>query len=301
MSNPLFSIILPVFNRGHLISTAIESVLNQKIEDWELIVIDDGSTDNTSAVVQRFQQKDTRVKYLFQENAERSAARNNGIAQACGKYICFIDSDDYYLPDYLLVFKNFIQKNKAPRALLFCNLSFEYNGQIEPLTPPVFGNYTPVEFFLINSLGTPRVCLHQDITKDHLFDPSISISEDTELWIRISRYFPFFYLNEFTYVAVQHQGRSVNRLNTKSALKNLKAKKQILAQVSDAEVSQQIRKDILHDAWFGLAQSYFENRHFLGLVKASLKASVYQPFFRWKEKLYMIYVVLKSKLKISEE
>lgn len=298
MSNPYFSVILPTYNRGHLMAVAIESVRNQKFEEWELIIVDDGSTDNTRALVQRFQQQDPRIKYLFQENAERSVARNNGIAQARGKYICFIDSDDYYLPEYLLAFKKIILKNKEPKGLLFCNISFEYDGKIEPLAPPVFGTYTPIEFFLVNSLGTPRVCLHKDITRDHLFDPGFSISEDTELWIRISRDFPFYYLNEFIYVAIQHEGRSVNRLNTKSALKNLKAKKRILAQVSDLEVSQKIRKDILHNAWFGLAQSYFENRHFFGLLKASLKAAIYQPFFRWKEKLYMISVVLKSKLKI---
>lgn len=296
MSKPFFSIILPTHNRGHLLSTAIESVQNQIFTKWELIVIDDGSTDETKSVVLKYQLEDKRISYHYQENAERSAARNRGITLSNGKYICFIDSDDYYLPEYLLRFEKFIQKNKQPEALIFCNLSFEVNKKIIPFQLPDFQDYTPAEFFILNGIGTPRVCLHQNIVEHHRFDPTMSISEDTDLWIRITRDFPFMYLEDFLYVAVQHDQRSVSRLNTNSARKNLRAKKKILSGLSSQEVSPKIRRDVLHNAWFGLAQSYFENKHFFGLLGAALNASLYKPLRRWKEKLYMLFVVFKSKI-----
>ena len=103
----MFSIILPTFNRGHMIRLAIESVLSQTYNDWELIIVDDGSTDKTKDVIDKFIEKDNRVKYLYQKNQERSAARNNGIKEAKGDWICFLDSDDIYHVNHLEEFKNF--------------------------------------------------------------------------------------------------------------------------------------------------------------------------------------------------
>ena len=92
----LFSIIIPTYNREKFISIAIESVKNQLFQNWELIVIDDGSTDNTKNIVKHYL-SDSRIKYVYQENQERSASRNNGVNIANGKWICFLDSDDKFL------------------------------------------------------------------------------------------------------------------------------------------------------------------------------------------------------------
>ena len=81
---------------------AVDSVLNQTYKDWELIVVDDGSTDNTKEIVEEFVKIDKRIKYIFQENKERSAARNNGIKKAKGDWICFLDSDDIYHMNHLV-------------------------------------------------------------------------------------------------------------------------------------------------------------------------------------------------------
>src|SRR5688572_11938068 len=97
--NPFFSVILPTYNRAHLISKAIESMLAQSYQSWELIIVDDGSTDNTKEVISGF--SDARINYIYQKNSERSAARNNGIAHSRGRYICFLDSDDYFMTNHL--------------------------------------------------------------------------------------------------------------------------------------------------------------------------------------------------------
>lgn len=98
---PKISVIIPTFNRAHLIAKAIESVLNQTITDFELIVVDDGSTDNTEEVVHSF--TDPRLRYLKQLNGGPSVARNAGIQAATGEFIAFLDSDDLFLPEKLSV------------------------------------------------------------------------------------------------------------------------------------------------------------------------------------------------------
>ncbi len=97
----IFSIIIPTFNRAHVLSRAIESILTQDFSDWELIVIDDGSSDNTGDIVRLFADVDLRITYHFSENQGAAAARNLGASFVSGKYITFLDSDDEYLPSHL--------------------------------------------------------------------------------------------------------------------------------------------------------------------------------------------------------
>lgn len=128
---PYFSIVIATYNRAGFIKTAITSVLEQTIDDWELIIVDDGSTDNTENEILPFL-KDSRIKYFWQKNQERSVARNHGISLSKGEYICFLDSDDFYLPHHLLTFKEFIRNNKSSKLDIFTvNRSYKRNHQQE--------------------------------------------------------------------------------------------------------------------------------------------------------------------------
>lgn len=95
---PRVSIIIPAYNGEAYIQQAVESVLHQTYPDWELIVVDDGSTDNTRHVLQQYRNK---LRYLYQDNQGVAAARNRGILEAKGKFIAFLDQDDWFLPDKL--------------------------------------------------------------------------------------------------------------------------------------------------------------------------------------------------------
>ena len=105
------------YNRSKTIDKTIESVVNQTYKNWELIVIDDGSTDNTKEIITIYKTNDKRIKYLFQQNKERSEARNNGIAKANGEYICFIDSDDLFHKNHLLFINKSIQEHRNKKAI----------------------------------------------------------------------------------------------------------------------------------------------------------------------------------------
>ena len=96
---PLISVITPTHNRAELLPRAIECVLAQGYERWELIIVDDGSTDATAEVVKRFE--DPRIRYVYQENRQLAGARNRGMDEVAGELFCFLDDDDLCLPDHL--------------------------------------------------------------------------------------------------------------------------------------------------------------------------------------------------------
>jgi len=103
------SVIVPTYNRADIISETIGSVLNQTYQNFEIIVVDDGSIDNTREIIVNI--NDPRIKYIYQENAGPSAARNNGIKNAQGEYVAFLDSDDIWLPEKLEKQVNIINDN----------------------------------------------------------------------------------------------------------------------------------------------------------------------------------------------
>jgi glycosyltransferase involved in cell wall biosynthesis len=114
---PFFSVILPTFNRAHLISGAIESVLAQSFQDWELLVIDDGSRDNTFEIIRPFVLNDGRIRYHFAHNRGLAMARNTGIQMSRGRYITFLDSDDEYLPEHLQLRTEYLKSNPEVELL----------------------------------------------------------------------------------------------------------------------------------------------------------------------------------------
>ena len=99
MHTPFVSVIMPAYNAATFIAGSIKSVVKQSFTNWELIIIDDGSTDNTKNIINCFINKDARIKYHYQQNGKQGKARNAGLALAKGKYIAFIDADDVWLPN----------------------------------------------------------------------------------------------------------------------------------------------------------------------------------------------------------
>lgn len=112
-SKGLVSIIMPAYNASSFISEAINSVINQTYVDWELIIVDDGSTDNTAETIKNWLEIDKRIQYFYQENGKQGKARNLGIAKSKGIYLAFLDADDLWLPEKLSCQVDEIQNKKA--------------------------------------------------------------------------------------------------------------------------------------------------------------------------------------------
>lgn len=114
---PEISVIVPVYNAGVYLHQCVDSILNQRFKDFQLLLIDDGSTDGSSSVCDEYMVKDSRVHVIHQSNAGVSAARNAGLAYVFSKnetpYLTFIDSDDFVAPTYLSTLREIIGENNA--------------------------------------------------------------------------------------------------------------------------------------------------------------------------------------------
>lgn len=116
-SEPKFSVIITTYNRASLIGRAISSLISQKEKDWEAIIVDDGSTDNSFTVIKSYLNPEQRIRYFRIPHSGGHLAKNFGIKKATGKYITFLDSDDEYHPDHLALRLRYLEQNPGIRFL----------------------------------------------------------------------------------------------------------------------------------------------------------------------------------------
>jgi glycosyltransferase involved in cell wall biosynthesis len=155
---PTVSVIIPAYNRAHLIGRAIKSVLNQAYQDFELIIIDDCSTDNTDEVVREFQKKDNRIIYLkHDQNKGGSAARNTGIKVSKSEYIAFLDSDDEWLPEKLEIQMEAILKQNVSMVTCFCNSYNDEGKLLNKYNKTYYGN--PLYNHMLNNIAGTSLIL----------------------------------------------------------------------------------------------------------------------------------------------
>ncbi len=285
-NSPLFSIILPTYNRAKTIGEAIESVLKQDIDDWELIVVDDGSKDNSKEIISSF--TDPRIKYIYQDNAERSAARNNGIKNAKGTYVCFIDSDDWFDPKHLSSFNKTILKNNSPVGVLYCGYTLKGSSVIDNFDLDKETNL--FEHLLLTPLALGRICIHRDILQENKLDVTISISEDREFLIRVAKKnYPFIFSNHATYIFRPKESTAPNSSDLE---KNLNTLHLITQALNEKQVSRNVEGLVLSRALTKLALAYYHK----GNKKISLmylrKAFAKKPSYKLKAKLYLLKQLL---------
>lgn len=206
MNSPFFSVIVPTYNRAGFIHKTIQSILDQQFENFEVLVVDDGSTDNTSEIIQGI--TDARIHYFKKENAERAAARNFGVAKAKGSFVTFLDSDDLLLPNHLSVAHNFVQLHRPEVFHLGYKLIDTHTG-IEKFPERVYNvNEQILKGNLLSCIG---IFIKREIALRNLFNETRSLSalEDWELWIRLAARYSFIHSAEVTSVLVIHESRSV--------------------------------------------------------------------------------------------
>ncbi len=184
------SVIIPVFNRGEQVCRAIESVFEQTCSDYEIIVIDDASADNTQKRLREFK---SRIKLItHSENKGVSAARNSGIRVAKGDYIALLDSDDYWLPEKLQVQIDFFDKN--PDAVI-CQPKEIWIRKGKRVNPAKKHMKPSGDIFIPSlklCLVSPSAVMFKKSLLDEvgLFDEEFPVCEDYDLWLRISYKYP---------------------------------------------------------------------------------------------------------------
>lgn len=207
---PFFSVIIPTYNRANLIGKTLESLLQQQFKDFEIIVVDDGGTDNTKEVVEGF--KDNRIKYYWKENAERGAARNFGASKASGKYLNFFDSDDIAYPNHLLVAKQVTKELNLPYVFhLGLEICDEDGNLVRKITK--VGNKGKQVILKECYLNPNCVFLKYEVWDQIKFieDRSLAASEDWVFFLQISQRFDWLAKDDtITSCIVEHKGRSMN-------------------------------------------------------------------------------------------
>jgi len=222
----MISVIIPTYNRGYLLARAIRSVVNQTYQNFEIIVIDDGSTDDTEEIMKKFH--DERITYLRHENNKGAAsARNTGIRAAKGEYIAFLDSDDEWLPKKLEKQIKILKSTSSKIGVVYTGF-WRIMGhkkfyvpvpEISPKEGNVYNNILCGKFLVDTPAAiVKKVCFK----KVGMFDESLPALEELDLWIKISKYYHFKYIAEPLFISYYTSGSiSVNRLISCKAMKSI--------------------------------------------------------------------------------
>jgi glycosyltransferase involved in cell wall biosynthesis len=200
MNIPKVSVIIPTYNRSQFLPEAVHSVLDQTFTDFEIIVVDDGSIDNTKEVINNYQ--DSRITYIYQENQGVAVALNTGVKRAIGEYVIFLGSDDALVEKALEKHVSILDRYTQVALSYGQAYKMDENGRVIGLTKPlykhsyvrdgkeeirdlIFGNH-------INAAAVRRQC----VEKAGGFNTILTIAEDYELWVRLAKKWPVAYIAE---------------------------------------------------------------------------------------------------------
>ncbi|HBB67280.1 MAG TPA: hypothetical protein DCZ93_08260 [Elusimicrobia bacterium] len=210
---PKVSVIMPAFNCGRYIREAMSSVIAQTYKELELIVVDDGSKDNTAEIVSDFIKENGQyaVRYIYQGNKGAAAARNAGIVKAAGEYIAFLDCDDVWLPHKLAVQMPLLEKDKSAGLVFGDAVSFG-EGCTKPITASETFDLAGTDknisrLFAANYIPILTVVARRScFERSGLFDESVAIVEDYDLWLRIAKYYRLVYADSLVAKYRVHPG-----------------------------------------------------------------------------------------------
>ncbi|MCH4238414.1 MAG: glycosyltransferase [Clostridium tyrobutyricum] len=186
LQKPFFSVIIPLFNKRDSIEETLRSVLNQDFKNFEIIIVDDGSTDNSAFIVNNI--ADQRIHLFRQKNRGPAAARNQGVKLSTATWIIFLDADDKFLPNALSTFSSLI--NQFPKYTLFvCNFYSRYKGNNKPFSYNFcHGPVThPYRLWALNRfyMRTGNYAIKKDLILEYPFSETLHRYEDSECFFKI--------------------------------------------------------------------------------------------------------------------
>lgn len=210
MNNPIVSVIIPTFNYGKFIGEAIRSVFDQTLKDFEIVVVDDGSTDNTKEIVESFGAK---VRYFHQPQQGPASARNKGIRESRGEFVAFLDADDIWLPTKLEKQVNLFARNPRLGMVLTDNFLFDeagiYRDYVNKKGYLLEGDIV-ANIFINSGVVTPTVMVRREVfNKVGLFEENLYIAEDDNMWIRIAVEYEVDIVDESLAKIRDHRGRTM--------------------------------------------------------------------------------------------
>ncbi|MCH8124942.1 glycosyltransferase [candidate division KSB1 bacterium] len=192
---PSVSVIVPTYNREHFLQECIESVLSQTFKDFELIVVDDGSTDQTEDILKQYEGK---LHYKKQEQKGPSSARNTGIQYSAGEWICFLDSDDLWLPGKLAAQMKFFAETRDIKVCYTEEIWYRKNNRVNPAKKhQKYSGWIYQKMLPLCIISPSSVMIHHSVLDlIGTFDEELPACEDYDLWLRIGAGYPIYLLQE---------------------------------------------------------------------------------------------------------
>lgn len=272
------TVITPVYNGERYIEGAVASLLAQSFQNWELVIVDDGSSDSTPQILEKL--SDPRIRVFQQENAGEATARNVGLNQATGEYISFLDADDLYLPNALEDLSSFLDLHPEFDVVYsegqICDDQDQPLMRLSEIRPGIYTGNILERLVLSSSVITVPVCTMTRRSKimEHAvkFDPNLVIGPDWDFWIQLAVYVGFGYLDKTTCKYRVHNTNITRRVNVEKRIHD-----QVFA-----------RLKVMNSDWFNDLSLYTREFFFTDLLvniisgdaetQASILAS--QPFSR---------------------
>jgi glycosyltransferase involved in cell wall biosynthesis len=305
MKTPIVSVVIPTYNSAHYIEEALESVVDQSFKDFEIIVIDDGSTDGTGEVLKKY---GDRIISLFQDNSGCANARNRGIRIALGKYIAFLDADDLWMPAKLEKQVAIFNKNENLGMVTTGVYSFDVKGIYgfsKNKRKTLMRGDVAKNIFLHSNIGTPTVMVRKRVfDKVGLFEERtrqgdkvfLSHGSDDNMWIRIAAHFDVELIDEPLVKIRVHP--SMMTLKKSELLESVKYNIHLLNTKYGDNVKKRIEKAIpikTSHVQFAIGYSQLENGNYREARKAFLIGAYHWIWF-WKNPLYLALTFMPSGL-----
>lgn len=253
---PVFSIVMPCYNAAAHLATSVGSVLAQTRQDWELIIVDDGSKDLSWPTLERLAADEPRIRIFWQPNAGAAAARNRGLRETRGACIAFLDSDDTWHPEFLDAMMTALDAN-PDAGIAYCgwqNIGLGA-GCDEPFVPPEYENASKIE----SLLGGCRWPIHGALVRSQLiaeagsFDETLSSCMDYDLWLRLGTRYPLVRVPRVLAYYHHHGGEQITRNRARIALnhwraqqKYLRANPAIIRSLGKSRIRQLTAGELLH-------------------------------------------------------
>jgi glycosyltransferase involved in cell wall biosynthesis len=292
--NPLVSVVVITYNTAEYVAHAIESVLEQTWKNLELIVVDDGSTDETPQVVGRF--ADHRLKYVRQENQGPNAARNRGIRESRGEFVAFLDSDDWWLPDKICRQVSVAVANSKAGLVYSLAVSVDVSGKENARTESIVTGRVVDQLLLgqcIAGSASSAMVRRKTIDTVGTFDASLHYAEDWEYWIRIAAEFDVACVPEYDVYLLNRPGsRGKNALATRD---------QSLQFIHDAldryaPGRPWFRRTALAQLHYVAGYNFWVSGYLWEARREAFKSLIYNPFYLvYYKRMFRLFFPTRSK------
>ncbi len=273
-----FTTVMPVHNHAEYVAEAIHSVRRQTRDDWELIVVDDGSTDAGGQIIDELAGEDDRIVAVHQANAGPAAARNAGILRASGRWMTYLDSDDLWFPDALERYAAYLDAHPDARFIYGYRHRMDADGSVTELPGEYQDRPTGTrELFGRMFLSHLCVCYRRDLLLDAgLYDEDLRSCEDYELYLRLSLHTRFEPIAATTGLRRRH-GTNLSRQTGRSRMVEAEVLRRFVTRQGGAEVlDEELIARRLGRLYYAAGRQYFKSRRYRQSLAALTRAHRYR-------------------------